>query len=163
MKTLLLLRHGKSGLKRTGLSDHDQLLKRRGREDAVRMSRVIAAERLVPELVMSSTARRARETAEEVAGAWGQEAPPLRFDRSLYLARPEALVDALHDLHPSNPNTILLVGHNPGLEELVERLTGKVEALPPAALAHVTLPIDDWLDLRLRADGALVQVWSPNE
>ena len=163
MRTLLILRHGKSSWQDAGLTDHDRPLKKRGRENAVRMGRLIAAERLVPDLILSSSARRARDTASRVAGVWGEEAPPLRFDRTLYHAGPEALVDALHDLHPGNPDTVLLVGHNPGLEELVESLTGEVASMPTAALAHITLPIDDWLDLRLRARGMLVKCWCPRE
>ena len=62
-----------------------------------------------------------------------------------------------------NAETVMIVGHNPGLEQLVEQLTGEREDLPTAALAHIELPIDQWQDLNLSTRGTLVGLWRPGD
>ena len=161
MRTLLLLRHAKSSWKHPELSDHDRPLNTRGKRDAPRMATLLAELRLRPDLIVSSTAKRARRTAEAVAQRCAYEGL-VHLDRRLYLADPGAIVDVLHDVGGRCP-CILMVGHNPGLEALVVRLTGYVEPLPTAGLAHVDLPIRGWKGLRLTTRGRLVNLWRPKE
>ena len=163
MKTLLVLRHGKSSWTDRGRADHDRPLAKRGKRDALRMARLISAHALVPDVVLSSTALRAKDTAERVVAAWRGSAPSVRYDRSLYHAGPDAIVDVLRRVRPPDAGRVMLVGHNPGLEELVEVLAGEAETLPTAALAHITLGIDRWSELRPRVRGMLVNVWCPKE
>lgn len=161
MKTLLILRHAKSSWKRPDLDDHDRPLNARGRRDAPRMGALLRRRGLTPDLVVSSTAVRARTTAEQVAeesGYGGQ----VTLDRRLYLAAPEALVDVVGSLG-GGAARVLVVGHNPGLEDLLARLTGAAEALPTAALAQVALPIAAWRELRASTRGRLVALWRPKE
>ena len=161
MRTLLLLRHAKSSWKHPELPDHDRPLNDRGKRDAPRMATLLAELRLRPDLIVSSTAKRARRTAEAVAERCAHEGL-VRLDRRLYLADPGAIVDVVHEVGGRSPR-ILLVGHNPGLEALVVRLTGYVEPLPTAGLAHVDLPIRGWKSLRLTTRGRLVNLWRPKE
>lgn len=163
MKILLVLRHGKSSWADPGQIDHDRPLKKRGKRDALRVAQLISAHGLVPDVVISSTALRAKDTAERVAAVWQDAARPIRYDRNLYHAGPDAIVDVLRGVRPSTAGTVMIVGHNPGLEELVEVLTGEAETLPTAALAHITLGIDQWDKLRPRVRGMLVNLWCPKE
>src|SRR5437870_2049014 len=117
MKSVLVLRHAKSSWKHPELADQDRPLNKRGKRDAPRMGRILKKERLVPDIIISSTAVRARATAEAVAKASGYQRD-ITFNRSLYAAGPQAYIDALHDLDDNV--RVLIVGHNPGLEELVE-------------------------------------------
>ena len=158
MKTLLILRHAKSSWKQP-VDDHDRPLNKRGKGDAPRMGRILRDAGLLPDRVVSSTARRARKTAEKVAQHAGFEG---RIDLSpdLYLAGPDAYRRLLREVS-DDVGCVLVVGHNPGLEMLLEAATGSSETLPTAALAHVRLPIDAWRDFDLNREGELIEVWRP--
>jgi phosphohistidine phosphatase len=161
MRTLLLLRHAKSSRKDSTLPDHDRPLNDRGRRDAPRMGRLLAEQGLVPDLVVSSTARRARKTAEKVAEESGYIGA-IDAVGALYLAAPETIARAIRVL-PGEPGRVLVVGHNPGLEELLEQVIGRYERLPTAALVHLELEIDRWQDFNPQSGGQLVHLWRPKE
>jgi len=161
MKTLLLLRHAKSSWKDSEQDDHDRPLNKRGKRDAPRMGQLLRGEGLLPELIVSSSARRARKTAEHVIHHSGYRGET-RFTVELYHAsRPQllALVGAL----PDSASRILLIGHNPGLEELLEALTSECRALTTAALAQVEANVDSWQRLSEGGLAKLVKVWQPRE
>lgn len=160
MKTLLILRHAKSSWKQPGLADHDRPLNGRGKRDAPRMGRLLLEEGLVPDLILSSSAARALATAEAVADESGAEAPDVW--RSLYHAEPEAYLSLLRELG-AEAETVMVVGHNPGMEELVYALTDRSERMPTAALAQVQLPIEDWSMISGRTEGRLQALWRPRE
>lgn len=165
MKMLLILRHAKSSWKFSGVSDHDRPLKKRGMRDAPRMGWLLREEDLLPDLILSSTATRARKTAELVAEKSGYEGE-LEYRSDFYGAGPEDYINALCSL--TNEYTrVMVVGHNPGLEELLELLTGEAERLPTAALAQVALPIHTWRELsdieESSLDGKLVNLWRPRD
>jgi len=162
MKTLLLLRHAKSSWDDRSLDDHRRTLNARGERDAPRMGRLVRDERLIPGLVISSDAVRARLTAEAMADASGYSGP-IRLERRLYHAGPVEILAAVRAVAGPDLETVMIVGHNPGLEELVAALTGEREDLPTAALAQIALSIGRWSDLRLGTRGTLVRVWRPKE
>ena len=159
MKTLLVLRHAKSSWRESELADHDRPLNKRGKRDAPRMGELIRADGLLPDLVLTSSARRALTTAELVAEASGYDGE-IQVSRDLYAAGPEEFIEALCAL-PDALDTVLVVGHNPGLEELVETLTEEAPAMPTAALAQITLDIERWADLEKEGAGKLVNLWLP--
>ena len=161
MKTLLLLRHAKSSWKHAGLADHDRPLNKRGRRDAPRIGRLIQQEGLLPDLIVSSTAERARTTAAVVAETAGYDSD-IRLTGDLYHAAPEAYLRILRTL-PATLGCVLVVGHNPSLEALLSELTGVDEALSTATLAHVTILIETWQELTLNGDAKLVNLWRPSE
>lgn len=161
MKTLLILRHAKSSWSNAFLSDHDRPLKERGKRDAPRMGRLLREEDLVPDLIISSTAKRALHTAEEAAAASGFEGQ-IEATRAFYHADPETYIDRLRRL-PGDIDRVLIVGHNPGMEALLTELTSMYERMPTAALAHVKLPIREWEELTLESGGSLVDLWLPRE
>ncbi len=151
MKTLLLLRHAKSDWAASGLDDIDRPLAPRGRDAAPCMGRYLSAEGLIPDLVLCSTARRAQETWDLVAPELGQEVP-VRISKGLYAVSSAALLAALRRV-PDDCDRLLLIGHNPEIEDLAHRLagTGKAKALanlaekyPTAALAEIRFARDSW-------------------
>jgi phosphohistidine phosphatase len=166
MKTLLILRHAKSSWKDDTLPDQDRPLNKRGKAEAPRMGRLLRDQDLVPDLILSSDARRARATAEMVAEESRFEGE-ITFLRELYAAEPEAYLDALATMG-GDAACVMVVGHNPGLEELLQELTGEYLPLPTAALAQVNLPLSRWSDINTDLEaagiqGKLVNLWSPKD
>lgn len=161
MKTLLILRHAKSSWKKPGLADRDRPLNKRGKRDAPRMGQLLEQQELVPDLIVTSPAKRARLTAEIVAQNSGYEGE-IRLEPGFYMGDPEAYLEALRHL-PDEIHTAMVVGHNPGLEELLEELVMEPERLPTAALARVDLPVQSWQELDDEVVGELVNLWRPRE
>lgn len=160
MKTLLILRHAKADHP-SGVADHERPLKRRGRRDAERVGTLLRERGLVPDRVVSSTAVRARETAILVADACGHRAA-VELSQDLYHAAPGDALRVLSRLYHED-DRVLIVGHNPTFEELLERFIGRHERLSTAALAQVELPIDALMELDARTRGQLIDLWRPKE
>lgn len=161
MKTLLVLRHAKSSWKDDDLADHDRPLNKRGKSDAPRMGELVRREELLPELILTSSALRARTTAKLVLEASGCDAE-LVVSRDLYAFYHDAYLDALVGVD-DRYDVVMIVGHNPGVEELVEGLTGQWERMPTAALVKIKLPISSWSELDESTEGELVDIWLPKE
>jgi phosphohistidine phosphatase len=161
MKTLLVLRHAKSSWDGPARDDHERPLNPRGRRDAPRMGELVREYGLIPDVVISSDAVRARLTAEAMAEA-AHYAGEILLDERLYMASLDDILLLLRRVR-QNAETVMIVGHNPGLEELVEQLTGERQDLPTAALAQIVLPIDRWRDLSLATRGTLMGFWRPKE
>jgi phosphohistidine phosphatase len=161
MKTLLVLRHAKSSWNDPALDDHERPLNKRGRRDAPRMGELVREYGLIPDVVISSDAVRARLTAEAVAEA-ARYAGEILLAPQLYMAGPADILSLLPTVR-KNAGTVMIVGHNPGLEKLVEQLTGERQDLPTAALAQISLRIDRWRDLKPSTRGTLVGLWRPEE
>jgi phosphohistidine phosphatase len=161
MKTLLVLRHAKSSWNDPALDDHERPLSKRGRRDGPRMGELVREYGLMPDVLMSSDAVRARLTAQAMAEA-ARYAGQILLDRRLYMASPADIRSLLRTV-PDKAETVMIVGHNPGLEDLVAQLTGKRQDLPTAALAQIVLPIDRWRDLKRSARGTLAGHWRPKD
>lgn len=161
MKTLLILRHAKSSWKDLTQADHDRPLNKRGKRDAPAIGRFIRQNDLVPDLIVSSTAKRARKTAQAVADEVDYP-KEVTQTRNLYHAYPDAFIEILQALD-NHFRTVLMVAHNPGIEELVAQLSGVYERMPTGALAHFELPIDDWQDLEDGMRGRLRGIYRPKE
>jgi len=151
---LLLLRHAKSDWSQ-GVDDHERPLNVRGRKAAPRVGTYMARHDLLPDLIVASTATRVRETLDLVLGAF-KVAPRVIHDPRIYEAAPDALMTVIRET-PREVKTLLLVGHNPGLAELADRLiaSGSADArarlaakFPTAALAVIDLKGSDWSKLR---------------
>ena len=155
MKTLILMRHAKSSWKDRTLDDHDRPLKKRGRKAAPVMARWLEERGLVPDVVLCSSARRTCETLERMRAA-APSLPEPRVSRGLYEAGPAALLGAVQAL-PASCGTVLLIGHQPGLGELLRLLAGRLrsaelrrafEKFPTAAAAVLEANVAAWTDLR---------------
>ena len=146
MKTLLVLRHGKSSWSSPGLADHDRPLKKRGRRDATRMGEELRRRALVPDLVLSSTARRARSTARRAAEAAGCGDRIVKT-AELYLSGVAGHLKVIAGHAGKGQERVMVVAHNPTLEDLVEHLTGEDVRLTTANLACVDLDVAAWVEL----------------
>ena len=159
MKTLLILRHAKSSWKDTSLADHDRPLNKRGKQDAPRIGELLQEQELIPDRIISSTAKRARNTAKAVAKVCHCEGR-VELTPEFYHAGPGSYLAVLQNV-PDDNQRVMVVGHNPGMEALVTHLTGRMETMPTAALAHVELPIEKWADLDYEVQGELLDLWRP--
>jgi phosphohistidine phosphatase len=126
------------------------------------MGEVIREHRLAPDVILSSDALRARQTAEAAAKA-AHYAGEILLDPRLYGATPADIVGVLRTVDETKAATVIVVGHNPGLEELVARLTRGRQDLPTASLAQIVLPVARWRDLTLSSRGSLMGLWRPKE
>jgi len=161
MKTLLVLRHAKAEREEPLGSDHERSLTKKGAKAARRIGELLREKQRTPDLVLSSNAARARSTAELAAAEAGYHGK-LELLPELYLAEPPAYLDALRRLG-NDAARVLVVGHNPGIETLIFRLTGEAEHMPTAALAECELPISSWSELTHDVRGTLKDVWRPRE
>ena len=143
MKELLALRHAKSSHSTLGLRDHDRPLNERGRDAAPRVGQLLSRENLLPDLILCSTATRTMETTALVTTAMGCE-PRTIFLEDLYLAPPDTILDAAMRLG-KECDRVLVVGHNPGMEDVMALLGLGMREMPTAALAHITFETDEWL------------------
>ncbi len=159
MKRLLILRHAKSSWDHPDLADIDRPLNKRGLRDAPRMGRWMKQQSLIPDVIASSPAERAKTTARLAAEACGYQ-HPIKQVGDFYGGGPEAYVHWLQGL-PEDNRVVLVVGHNPDLETLLNILTGEVTALPTAALAEVELNVGRWAALARSPAGKLLHLWSP--
>lgn len=161
MKTLLLMRHAKSSWKDSDLKDHERPLNKRGRMDAPLMGHVLVDRELLPQKILCSTAVRARQTAEALRESANYQAEIEYLDR-LYMAEAEEYLNVLREL-PDDLERVMVIGHNPGLETLLQMLSGRIEALPTAVIAHLVLPITQWPQVNGDTEGELIEIWRPKE
>ena len=146
VKRLWLLRHVKSSWDDPGLADHDRPLAPRGRKAAERIRRWASENDVRPDLVLCSTALRARSTLDRVAKGLGT--PEVTLEGSLYHASAADLLERLRSV-PPRVDGLLVIGHNPALHELACLLAPPgPEALPTGALAELRLVIDGWQDVQ---------------
>lgn len=144
MKTLSLLRHAKSSWNDTGLSDKDRPLNSRGEHDAPMMGSRLNDSPIRPSLIVSSPAVRAWTTARIVALEISYPKEFLQRDERLYLAGVNQMLDVLSEQDPGF-NSIMLVGHNPGLTEFANRLVPDLTSnLPTCGMVSVEVDSDDW-------------------
>jgi phosphohistidine phosphatase len=150
MLRLMLLRHAKSDWSVAGQRDADRALNGRGRRAASRIGRFLADNGLGPDAAVVSTARRARETWDLVAREI--DGPVPRFDPRLYEASPDAILAVIRET-PVSARALLVVGHNPGLQQLALALIGAgkredrlriAEKFPTAGLAVIDFDVPDW-------------------
>jgi len=142
MKTLFLLRHAKSSWKDETLADFERPLNRRGKHAAETMGEYLKAKGVVPELILCSPAVRARETLALVtkAAKWATE---VRYDQRIYEASGLRLAEVMAQIE-NDRKLVMMVGHNPGMEELLFLLTGNSETVATGTVAKVLLKSTKW-------------------
>lgn len=167
MRRLLLFRHAKAEPSKLGEQDRARALIERGRKDAARIGAYMATHALKPDRVLVSPAKRTQETWKYVAGAL-RPAPAAASVEKLYDATPHAILATIKDV-PAGAHTLMVVGHNPGLQELALMLiaSGDVDArealrekLPTSGLVIVDFAFDDWGKLHPQS-GRLERFVSP--
>jgi phosphohistidine phosphatase len=164
MKTLLIMRHAKSSWNELNIPDHDRPLNRRGKHDAPLMGKLLRDQKIALDLIISSTAVRAETTANLIAKG-SKYNGEIVLDNLVYSADPMDLLNLLSKCSDGY-NSILLVGHNPTVEETVQMLTNLQEiTMATCAIAHLTLKIDSWNALKKKqtVKNDLVNLWTPKE
>lgn len=163
----MLMRHAKSSWSDGDCADHDRDLNQRGVAAAPKMARVLSGHGLVPDFVWCSTATRARRTLALMLGEWTR-APTILFEQKLYLARPGAIREVV-ERTPSSHSRVLVIGHNPGLENLASQLAsqsggdGHGVELPTAAVAVFEHAWPEGFKPVDPANCRLVRLWKPRE
>ncbi len=155
MKTLTLLRHAKSGWDDTVERDFDRPLNGRGRRAAARIGQWLREHETSFDAVRASPALRVRQTIEGVEDGFGRALTPV-FDARIYMASAATLLELVQGFDAGA--SALLIGHNPGLEDLLLLLTAPADPLraeaevkyPTATLAVLELPVDQWSDVTER-------------
>ena len=145
MKRLLILRHAKSSWNNAELSDFERPLNKRGRQAAPRMGYWIAENDIAPDVVICSTARRAQQTYQLVQNAVSWDVETIHTEK-LYLAPAHTYIEHLSQL-ADNTSTAMVIGHNPGMEELVFQLCGEYHPMPTCALAVIAFDMEVWWKL----------------
>jgi phosphohistidine phosphatase len=165
-RRVYLLRHAKSSWKDTSLPDRDRPLAGRGRRAAKAIARYLREQDIQPELVLCSTARRARETLDRIEPAL--VTPAIRVEGDLYAASADALLERLRSV-PDTVESVMLIGHNPGLQELALALARQSDTVreleakyPTAALATLTVLVEGWQELD-RETAELVALVRPRD
>ncbi len=160
MKKLFILRHAKSSWDTPDISDFDRPLNARGLNTAPFMGELIASHGIAPEKIISSPAKRALHTATLVRESAGLNTE-ITFDERVYEASPQTLRQVLAEL-PESVSSVMLVGHNPGIEGVIRMLSGESETMPTAALAEITLNFDSWTNVGTDS-GKLDRVFRPKD
>lgn len=161
MKTVLLMRHAKSSWDNPALDDHERPLNKRGQSAAPRIGQLIRDEGICPQVVVSSTAVRAESTARIVAQECGFKGE-IVFTDDLYLAPPSQYLGIISGLDDTY-GTVLLVGHNPGISELVSGICNQPVSMPTAALAVTRTQHETWKGYETEPASELVNFWRPKQ
>ena len=160
-RKLLLFRHAKSSWNQPELDDRDRPLNDRGRKSVKLIARRLRKEDLTIDAILCSTSVRTRQTAELVFAKW-YERPDITFLDELYHATPDEIRQIVAQV-PALAETVLVIGHNPGFEELLAELTEAPQKFSTAALAHVELELEEWREFDSTTRGELAQMWRPKE
>jgi phosphohistidine phosphatase len=155
----LILRHGKSSWNNQNLPDHDRPLQKRGKRDATKIGELIRKEGLIPGVIISSTAKRAKDTAIIVADACGFNGD-IHYSRMLYHGSTHDYLKLIR-LLGGRYTIVMIVGHNPGVEELLYEITQIDEWISTATLVHVTIDIRNWENFDENTGGKLADLWRP--
>jgi phosphohistidine phosphatase len=148
MKKLLLIRHAKSDWTDSQQTDFDRPLNKRGRRNSPEMAQRLVRRNLRPDLWLSSTAVRARETVRLMLPVIGLSLSDLRFLDELYLASPDEIIRIIRQ-HGGRADVLFLTGHNPGITDLANMLTPvRLDNMPTCSVFSINLPISDWKELK---------------
>ncbi len=161
MKSLLLMRHAKSSWKDTSLYDHERPLNKRGKRDAPRMGLLVNDKAIVPDVILCSTASRARQTIDRFLETCDFSGD-IKYSDSLYHADYATYLELLSNLD-DDFHRAMIVGHNPEMSYFLQVICDAYEHMPTAALAEISFQIDDWISLKTNWDGTLDNIWKPRE
>lgn len=159
-KILYLLRHAKSSWDEPGLTDIERPLNGRGKKAAPVIGKHMRKVGASPDRILVSPAKRTRQTAKLTLEEAKSTAQP-EFDERIYAADYSQLMEVLSEVS-AEAAEVLLIGHNPGMEDLHEMLTGSYERFPTAALARIELSIESWSDIA-KLTGKLDWIVRPKE
>jgi phosphohistidine phosphatase len=147
MKTLYLVRHAKSSWADTALSDFDRPLNGRGKKDAPLMGEVLQQQHILPQLLLSSPAKRAFSTAKKIAKAIGYSKKNIQTEKSIYHADEDTLLHVVQ-AQDNSYDSIMLFGHNPGLTQFAVMLSQKeIENIPTCGVVCLEFSVESWKEI----------------
>lgn len=156
MKLLTIIRHAKSSWKEPGIDDFARPLNRRGKRDAKAIGQRLAASGFLPDLLLTSPAKRARATARRIAKEIGYEEARIGIEEGIYHATSDQLLRIVGRLEDSLGH-VALVGHNPGLSELSSILCREFSAdMPTCGVVRLQLSVSTWREVSRRC-GTLLE------
>jgi phosphohistidine phosphatase len=147
MKKIILVRHAKSSWNDPFLNDHDRPLADRGIADAPKMAKRLKKRGIVPDLILSSTALRAAETAKITAKVLGYPSEKIHWEKGLFHASPNQILKIIR-MQKDTANMLLVFGHNPGFNDLITYLGGDLENLPTSGQFGFKLKAAHWAELK---------------
>ena len=155
-KELMLLRHAKSSWDDPEIPDHERPLNKRGKQNAITMGKYLKKEKLVPDLIISSTAKRANKTADIISKQSGYDDGMIQSE-TLYSSSSENYIKVINDI-PDKYNKVLLVGHNPILEDVIARILGESHTMKTCSLAYIELSINSWKKFSYGTNSKLIDL-----
>lgn len=159
MKTVYFIRHAKSSWDDPSLRDHDRPLNKRGKRDAPKMARRLVGFDVAPDGILSSTAKRTRQTLATFREAMGLPEDRVILREELYHAWPEEIVKQVRTL-PAEWDTVLLFGHNPGYTELANLIPGPpIDNVPTCGIVGVRTDVATWADFKLKQCRRICFMW----
>lgn len=153
MKSLLLLRHAKTIKKDAPISDEMRPLSDSGKYDVYQMGNFLKNTKLFPSLIISSSAKRAKDTSNLLAESIGYN-KEVHLSELLYETSAQDYINVISEIS-NNINIVLLVGHNPILENFVELITNNLIIMENCSLVHIVLPITRWIEIKTNPKGKL--------
>ncbi|HLC16480.1 MAG TPA: histidine phosphatase family protein [Thermodesulfovibrionia bacterium] len=145
VRTIYLMRHGKAKRGPEYKEDFERPLADRGKRDSVLTGEFLKTHGMIPDLIISSAAVRTLKTASRVASAIKYD-KDIVLSKEMYLSGPEAYIGQLKQ-SDTGVTSVMLVGHNPDLEELVQILSDDVVVMPTSALVRIDMELDTWADV----------------
>ena len=145
MLTLILIRHAKSGWASPLQSDFERTLNERGKQDAPVMGKKLYALNLVPDLIISSSAKRTRQTAKRIANEVGYDIDAIKWEEKLYHCIPAVFKEVVYGLS-NTVKTVFIVAHNPGITDFLNELSAgfKTDNMPTCGVAAVHVETEEW-------------------
>lgn len=148
MKTLIVMRHAKSSWEQPALADIDRPLNKRGRRDAPFMGKMLQLKGVRPGIIFASPAVRTLSTAQSVAEELEYPVDHIKTEKGLYEASAQQVLDIVQSWTDPVDN-VLLIGHNPGLTDMVNQLTcAEIENIPTAGIVSIDFDVDHWKDVQ---------------
>jgi phosphohistidine phosphatase len=161
-KILLILRHAKSSWKNNDIPDHDRPLNKRGKNQGSKMGKLLKKLDLVPDHIISSTAKRAIDTSELIAKFSTYDGAINQYSSLYNQSSAEHYIKILTGIS-NNYHKVLIIGHNPAIENLIEQLTNRIELMKTCSLARIDIKIKNWKDISngiYKSD--LINIWHPS-
>jgi phosphohistidine phosphatase len=156
VKTLYLIRHAKSSWKEPDLSDEDRPLNKRGKKDAPFMGKLLRERDEVPDLMISSTAKRALSTAKRFTKAMNLKPKEIIRDKRLYMGGTDEFREVMSEVKDKH-SSIMMFGHNPGLTDFVNRISeANIDNVPTSGTVRIDFDVKSWRDA---ANGRGKFVW----
>lgn len=162
MLSLLLMRHAKSSWDEPAQQDHERPLNARGQRDARLIGEHLAGQKLTPRIILCSSAKRAQQTEQFLAESFDSP-PEVLFYNELYQSSIQTYVELLSGLPDPAVSPVMIIGHNPEMDEALRTWTAQVKHFSTAAIAHLKFSVKHWAALSDRSQAKLIALWRPKD